>query len=527
MKTSNKKFNQKTSPVVIFSKSLKLFIALPLCACLMIILGYAPFDEFLLTPGNDLCADAIPLSFPSGGEATITGTTVNATTTDAPPNCGTGVDNSESGGVWYLLSGTGGRFYDITTCDVGTVIDTEISVYTGSSCNFLDCIDGNDDDNACSLGNGSTNSSVRISVDDADGEPIDFFIYVKGQASLAGNFVLNIDDISPINDDCVEATQMMPPPGGTISYFGTTHFASDVTAPPNCTADVNNFDGPGVWYVLDPRPNSTYEVTTCSPNNFYDTEITVTRGAFCGVNICVTGNDDDLLCSSGGGSTSSTVTFTSAVLGNTEAYIYVKGNGGATGDFEITVSESVALPAELVYFEGRPNNEKNILQWTTASEIYTEWHVVERSSNGQDWHEKGRVSAAGTSTTDIHYEFEDTAPLPKSYYRLKTVDLDGSTSFSKIVFIEREPILDFAILDVFPIPTEDLLNVNFQAKSEEKLSVSIFDIYGKSIQKETVNAVMGDNQFHLDLSDLPAGTYLLNLTSQEEQVSRRILKTKN
>ncbi len=342
MKPTNKLYSRLSS---FFSPSFfkKRGIILLLCGFLSLGATY----NILTTPSNDLCSTAVtlgPLDYQ--GSDSVTGTTLAATTTGAPIDCGTGVDNSESGGVWYTFTGTGNRFYEISTCDPGTTIDTEVSVYYGYNdlCNNLVCVDGNDDDGSCTQGNGSSNSSLDVMVDD-EAVSIEYFIYVKGQAGSAGDFVLHVNDLSPANNDCEEAIEISPPEGGSTNLSGTTNFATVFDYPSNCGDGIDNSDGPGVWYKFNPRTNCNYEISTCSANTNFDTEISVYRGSFCGILSCLNGNDDDVLCTAGSGSTNSTVTVNNPSSSPQPYYIYVKGNGGSTGDFELTVTET---PKELL-----------------------------------------------------------------------------------------------------------------------------------------------------------------------------------
>ena len=59
---------------------------------------------------------------------------------------------------------------------------------------------------------------------------------------------------------------------------------------------------------------------------------------------------------------------------------------------------------------------------------------VERSGDTGTWEKVDVVDAAGNSQMPIRYATTDHAPLPGlSYYRLRTVDLDGSFKFSPVV----------------------------------------------------------------------------------------------
>ena len=89
---------------------------------------------------NDDCADAIDLTLPA--TATFDNTLGTEDLTD--PTCG--VFSGPWKNHWYRVSGTGGTI-TATTCNAGTqVSDTKISVWCGSDCGDLTCVDGNDDE---------------------------------------------------------------------------------------------------------------------------------------------------------------------------------------------------------------------------------------------------------------------------------------------------------------------------------------------------------------------------------------------
>ena len=295
----------------------------------------------LAQPANDLCASAEAILIPIGGAGTGSGTTLGATATGAPPDCGPGVDNGDAGGVWYTFTGTGSTLYEISTCNTVTNFDTEISVFVGA-CGTLSCVAGNDNDSNCSTGAGTTNSTVTVTPPSTT----QYHVYVKGSGGASGNFNLTVSDLGFSNDLCANAEDMGVIIGGSQTRSGATLWATTAGAPPDCGPGVDNGDAGGVWYTftgfgITGNTPRLYEITTCNASTGFDTEISVFTGA-CGALSCVTGNDDDSDCSAGAGAASSTATVSPTSA--TEYYIYVKGNGGASGNFDLTVSDLGRIP---------------------------------------------------------------------------------------------------------------------------------------------------------------------------------------
>lgn len=98
------------------------------------------------------------------------------------------------------------------------------------------------------------------------------------------------------------------------------------------------------------------------------------------------------------------------------------------------------LPVELLFFRAEKSGEVVRLNWATGTERGTSHFDVLRSSDGTDFQKIGEVLSAGDSQTTIDYSFVDDAPLVgTSYYKLESVDLDGSTEFSEtqVVHFDR------------------------------------------------------------------------------------------
>jgi hypothetical protein len=81
--------------------------------------------------------------------------------------------------------------------------------------------------------------------------------------------------------------------------------------------------------------------------------------------------------------------------------------------------------------------------------------------------------------------------------------------------------------NVFPNPTESNLNLEFELKETQKLSISMYNIIGQLLTtfKNQTEFSKGLNSLQLNTSDLIEGIYLLVIqTEKEEVISKRIIK---
>lgn len=127
----------------------------------------------------------------------------------------------------------------------------------------------------------------------------------------------------PANDRCKDAA---PVSCNTVT-FGSTVGATADPGFPDCGVDIST---PGVWYSLV-GTGDVVTIDTCGSSTDFDTKLHVLAGD-CSNNTCVAANDDDPGCTD----FRSKVSFVSTQGAN--YLILVSGFGGATGNFELTVS---------------------------------------------------------------------------------------------------------------------------------------------------------------------------------------------
>ncbi|MEM9526278.1 MAG: PQQ-dependent sugar dehydrogenase, partial [Bacteroidota bacterium] len=210
--------------------------------------------------------------------------------------------------------------------------------------------------------------------------------------------------------------------------------------------------------------------------------------------------------------------------GEGNLYITSKRNGWV---YKVqTVNTNQALPIELTSFSGEALKKANRLEWVSSLEENTDRHEIERSANGQVWQQIGTVAAAGNSTEVIAYDFLDEAPLNRALYRVRTVDIDGSSSLSPLVEIARDDVGNqLTVGNVYPQPTTGLLNIPvIPATGQERLSLSLLDGMGRKIRQHTIQVSAGRNQISFDLTDLPNGLYWLRVADeQSSMVTKKVI----
>ncbi len=322
---------------------------------------------------------------------------------------------------------------------------------------------------------------------------------------------------APSNDSCVNALPVVL----DIVYTGNTDNATDVESLTPCQgppeAGVLTW-GPGVWFLYESNSNLAVFVDTGISD--FDSNLQVFSGA-CGSLTCITGADLDYL--------NRDIPLDEAALffeaqTNVDYYIYLDGHNNQTGNYWLRLTEYVPLPVTLTDFTGTKITNGHQLNWTTATEVNTNYFNIERSgNNGATWQTIGQVAAQGNSTEKQTYNFLDRQPLTKNLYRLQMVDFDGSSQYSSVVALEQS-ITGFQLKAAYPNPMGEQLTLELSNDNGETVDLSVVDIYGKTVYQQNLAASRETQTLAIQLPNLAPGLYYLQLNNGLEQITQRVVK---
>ncbi len=179
--------------------------------------------------------------------------------------------------------------------------------------------------------------------------------------------------------------------------------------------------------------------------------------------------------------------------------------------------ESTPLPIELISFNAQSEERVVDLAWSTATERNNALFEVERSADLLDWNVVAERQGAGDSQALLNYTAQDTEPLNgTSYYRLRQIDSDGTSTLSETVPVTRTNVVD---VSVHPIPFEDQLTVD--ASEDRLLSIELFNLSG---QRLMVDRHQGPGRAVLNTAALPAGLYVIDVRTTKGPFRKTIIK---
>lgn len=197
-----------------------------------------------------------------------------------------------------------------------------------------------------------------------------------------------------------------------------------------------------------------------------------------------------------------------------EGDVDVTFTGCPSGDVEYVGGVLITpLPIELTQFKAEATKNNYVeISWSTAAEINNDYFLIERSKDTKEWEVINKTLSQSHGIQQTNYALTDKAPYSnQSYYRLKQVDLDGSSSTSviKSVFINNTAI------NIAPNPTNSIVII------EEEVAINDIHIFNKNGQNITHSISISKNAnqgLTLNFSGLNDGIYYIHTPRGNEKI---------
>ncbi|WP_343748068.1 T9SS type A sorting domain-containing protein [Fluviicola sp.] len=178
------------------------------------------------------------------------------------------------------------------------------------------------------------------------------------------------------------------------------------------------------------------------------------------------------------------------------------------------------LGMENVSLTGKNEAGYNALEWVSSSEFNADKYLVERSDDGMNYTEIGTVEAQGLSMESLTYQFEDLQPANNlSYYRVRLIRENGSSSSSNTLTLERQYSKDVEIVKTYPNPASEDLNIILASKTDASYELSLSNLNGQQVFKGNQTVQKGLTYASINVSDFRNGFYLLTVSQNGKNIA--------
>lgn len=178
----------------------------------------------------------------------------------------------------------------------------------------------------------------------------------------------------------------------------------------------------------------------------------------------------------GNGSPSETIKIgdTRKFIGTESDIVGPKMASSATGTGFVPFN---TLPVRFISYSVVKNGSDYQVAWSTSEEVNSHYFEVERSEDGQNWNAIARIQAAGNSSTEKRYAYNDrNITLKTVHYRIKQADKDGRHTFTGIKSFRNNQNAAVAITT-----TPGQVLINFQEQVRGTVEIQVVGITGQVV----------------------------------------------
>jgi hypothetical protein len=186
--------------------------------------------------------------------------------------------------------------------------------------------------------------------------------------------------------------------------------------------------------------------------------------------------------------------------------LYPGYSGDANGNHRLLImnatvwlATTTVLPVTFTNISCSQNQQEVNIHWATATETNTSYFNVQKSTNGIDFATIGSVMAKGFG----NYDYTDKDALSyinTIYYRLVTVDKDGTLQYSTTVSISSDK---FRSNSFYPSPANEIIYFR-------KPSISNITIFNSLGEKVVQNPIISNQS--ISIQSLKKGFYFIQIT---------------
>lgn len=298
----------------------------------------------------------------------------------------------------------------------------------------------------------------------------------------------------------------LPPPGGVVNTRAI--WSGDGTV------WTTGGEGFGLRLINPLVSNTTYTFAmtrvshgTGSNGNFAPIMYTSTNG--------FAGTSYGALSGVGNAWTTTNISFTATGASNGHTWIYFHTN---TGSGMFLGCEATILPMALWGLQAMHATQGIHVEWQVQDEEDYVWHIIERSRNGQDFNEVGRLASTQARAEAHQYTYldplNDETRTGEFFYRIRSIDQDGLEAFSPVVSTRLNGTQSFQA-NIYPNPfqTNQSATVELYASVASPATYFVRDLSGRTVQQGTWELSEGKNITTLQTPDLKPGMYFLDITA--------------
>ncbi|MDX2304588.1 MAG: T9SS type A sorting domain-containing protein [Microscillaceae bacterium] len=189
-----------------------------------------------------------------------------------------------------------------------------------------------------------------------------------------------------------------------------------------------------------------------------------------------------------------------------------------------TLSSATPLPFTLLSFQAYRNQPQHVkLIWQTVHEENQQGFEIEKSTDAVLFKNIAFVASNAEKKTVKLYEYQDPDVKYDTYYRLKQLDLDGSYTYSRTVFVQGTEQATFL---VYPNPVDNHINLVLDTRSfnNKPIDCELFDEKGDQVFQYQGTLDEINLNLNQKIKQLELGVYIIKIHTGQRIYQEKIIK---
>jgi len=146
-------------------------------------------------------------------------------------------------------------------------------------------------------------------------------------------------------------------------------------------------------------------------------------------------------------------------------------------------------PMRIISFSGSPKSwNLVVLVWVTEAEVVQKKFEIQRSLNGVDFTPIGLIPSNDLHPGPKTYNYQDqdleSLSATRLLYRIRQINSDGSSGYSKILVIDREAADVRMSMSVSPNPVMEQLKISLKNATSAPIGFRLINIEGREMFRQ-------------------------------------------
>jgi hypothetical protein len=181
----------------------------------------------------------------------------------------------------------------------------------------------------------------------------------------------------------------------------------------------------------------------------------------------------------------------------------------------------VVLPIKLTDFRAVSQQTSVQLSWTANTHGSSYFEVERASSLNGNYVPIAQINTDGIG--EQNYKFTDPRPMKDAYYRIRTVGENREPAYSAVLKVQLGDN-NFNLEKLYPTVSQGQLNLIISNPKSESVTIDIVDLNGRTHTHEAKQLSSGSNQYLVNTSRLPTGSYVVLIKKGDTQISGRFIR---